>query len=96
MLDVSASGCLLVIEGSPIAVGTTILLELSPSESVAGQVVRQTGNRLGIEFLEQLTLEALTLFSSPAVDHLGSEIQLKDRFGRRVLPLNGRAGGKRP
>ena len=96
MLDVSASGCLLVIEGSPIAVGTTILLELSPSESVAGQVVRQTGNRLGIEFLEQLTLEALALFSNPSVDHLGSEIELKDRFGRRVLPLNGRTGGQRP
>ena len=90
ILNLSVRGCLLAHAQESIRVGTTIVLDLSQLDAVTGQVVRQSGDQLAIEFHESLSPEALGRLLPADVDHHSSASELKDRFGRLVPPLNRR------
>jgi hypothetical protein len=62
LLDVSTTGCLIQTPHiDRVARGATILLSLSHSEHVSGQVVRISGSRFGVRFHHQLASQSIAL-----------------------------------
>jgi hypothetical protein len=86
ILNVSETGCLLESTHA-LRTGTTVVLELSSTEQVAGQVAWHKGDRSGIEFHQKLCPETLLGLIGTNVDHLDTSGALKDRFGRGLPDL---------
>lgn len=84
LLNISETSCLLE-SSHPLRTGTTVVLELSASEQVSGQVAWHQGKKSGIEFHEKLLPETLLGLIGTDVDHLDASGILRDRFGR-ILP----------
>ena len=86
LLNISETGCLLQ-SAHMLRAGTTIVLELSATEEVAGQVAWNKGDKSGIEFHQRLCPETLLGLISTDVDHLDTSAILRDRFGRGLPDL---------
>ncbi len=86
LLNLSETGCLLQSVHA-LRTGTTVVLELLPSEHVSGQVVWNKGEKSGIEFHRKLAQEILLELVGTEVDHLNTSGQLRDRFGRGLPDL---------
>jgi hypothetical protein len=86
LLDISDTGCLLR-SAAKLLPGTTIVLELSATEHVAGQIAWRKGDRSGIKFHEKLCSETLLGLIGTDVDHLDNSGGLRDRFGRGLPDL---------
>jgi hypothetical protein len=86
LLNISATGCLLRSE-HPLRTGTTVVLELSATEQIAGQVAWHQGDKSGIEFHQNLCPETLLGLIGTDVDHLDTSGILRDRFGRGLPDL---------
>ncbi len=89
VLDLSTSGCLVEATAPLIKQGRTILLSLSDSVEIAGQVVWQDGSRFGVQFHREISTDELSsLMVRP--DDRESGTSLRDRFGRLLPPLSAR------
>jgi len=86
LLNISETGCLLQSHHQ-LRTGTTVVLELSATEQVAGQVVWHQGEKSGIEFHEKLCPETLLGLIGTDINHLDSNGILRDRFGRGLPDL---------
>ena len=90
IFDFSLSGCLAQTESPLIQRGATILLDLSETDAIAGQVVWREDDRFGIEFHEHISSETLLRLTEADADRPGTKVDLKDRFGRRLTELGAR------
>jgi hypothetical protein len=86
LLNLSESGCLLQ-SAHALRTGTTVVLELSPTEQVAGQVAWNKGEKSGIAFHRNLSAETLLELIGTDIDHLDPSVALRDRFGRGLPDL---------
>ena len=86
LINISDAGCLLQ-SGHVLRTGTTVVLELSATEHVAGQVAWHKGDKSGIEVHEKLCPETLLGLIGTDIDHLDQSGILRDRFGRGLPDL---------
>ena len=70
-----------------VVVGRTVLLDLSDTFEVAGTVAWKTGDRIGVEFLAQISPEILSRALTPNGETLTNDLALRDGFGRQLPPL---------
>ena len=88
VLNLSATGCLMQVHGERIAPGTTVLLNLTSELEVAGQVVRQAGDQVGLQFHHPLSAQLVMDLLGRDDPRRDIDSPLTDSFGRDLPPLS--------
>ncbi len=95
LLNISLTGCLLETqESSVVSKGATIMLTVSGSITLTGQVAWGRGNSFGVRYHKPIDDDVLATIRRDAGQRDADSVELKDSFGRELPVLSSSPRGR--